>query len=67
MGEKNTVTKRVMCPHCKNEITVKGTPGETISIVCPKCDTQGIFPFPREISAPKTILPKESFAIDAGA
>ena len=30
MGEKNKIEKRVGCPHCQNEITAKGYPGETI-------------------------------------
>jgi len=48
MGDTNQITKKVACPHCKNEITVKGAPGETIEITCPKCRTKGIFAFPRE-------------------
>jgi len=65
MGEENLATKRIMCPHCKNEITIKGTPGETVSVTCPKCDTQGIFPFPKEEPTYTPVAPKESFAIDA--
>jgi len=45
MGEKNIITKRIACPHCKNEIEVQGTLGETIEISCPNCDTNGIFSF----------------------
>jgi len=48
MGNNKTKTKNVACPHCKNEITVHGTSGETIEIICPKCNTKGIFAFPEE-------------------
>ena len=43
-----TITKKVACPHCKNVITINGTGGETIEITCPKCNTKGIFQFPKE-------------------
>ena len=48
MGETNTITKKVTCPHCKNIITVHGTVGETIEITCPQCSTKGIFAFRME-------------------
>jgi len=48
MGDNNSKTKKVSCPHCQNEITVQGVAGETIEIKCPKCNTKGIFAFPRE-------------------
>ncbi len=48
MGDKNIITKKIACPHCKNEITVQGTSGETIEIICPKCNTKGIFTFLEE-------------------
>ena len=45
MGDNNLITKRIACPHCKNEIDVQGTIGETIEITCPKCGSKGIFSF----------------------
>ena len=48
MDDNLIKTKKVACPHCKNEITVHGSPGETIEITCPKCNTKGIFAFPEE-------------------
>lgn len=48
MGDTNTLTKKVACPHCKTVITVHGTAGKTIEITCPKCNTKGIFTFPEE-------------------
>jgi fluoroquinolone transport system ATP-binding protein len=48
MGDDNVISKNVICPHCKNEISVKGSPGQTIEITCPKCNTKGIFAFPGE-------------------
>jgi fluoroquinolone transport system ATP-binding protein len=48
MGNTNLNTKKVACPHCSNEISIQGIPGETIEITCPKCNTKGIFAFPRE-------------------
>jgi len=40
------ITKRVACPHCKNEFDVQGDHGQTIEITCPNCNTKGIFAFP---------------------
>ena len=48
MGDINTLTKKVACPHCKYAIEISGTPGETIEITCSKCNTSGIYSFPRE-------------------
>ena len=45
MGDNDLITKRIACPHCKNQIEVKGKLGDTIEIVCPKCNTKGIFSF----------------------
>lgn len=45
MRDTDTITKKVACPHCKNEISIQGTPGETIEITCSKCNTKGIFAF----------------------
>jgi len=48
MGDINSITKKVACPHCKNVIDVIGNSGETIEIKCSKCNTSGIFSFPKE-------------------
>jgi len=48
MGDISTKTIKVACPHCKDVITVNGTSGETIEITCSKCNTKGIFQFPKE-------------------
>ena len=48
MGDSNIISKKVSCPHCKNILSVQGTPGETIELTCPNCQTAGIFSFPRE-------------------
>ncbi len=48
MGDENMITKKIACSHCKNEITVHGTLGETIEITCPECNTKGIFSFREE-------------------
>jgi len=45
MGDENIITKKIACPSCKNQINVHGTPGETIEITCPECNTKGIFSF----------------------
>ncbi len=39
-------TKTVMCPRCKNKVTVQVNPGEKTYITCPKCNTKGVFTFP---------------------
>ena len=38
--------KTIMCPKCKNKISIQGNPGEKIFITCPKCETKGKFTFP---------------------
>lgn len=39
-------TKTIMCPRCKNKVTVKANPGEKTYITCPKCNTKGAYTFP---------------------
>ena len=46
------VQKNIMCPTCKNKITVNGEPGEKIFINCPKCNTKGKFSFPISTTDP---------------
>ena len=40
--------KNIMCPNCKNKITIEGNFGEKVFITCPKCNTKGVFSFPEE-------------------
>ena len=40
------VQKNIMCPKCKNKISIQGNPGEKIFITCLKCETKGKFTFP---------------------
>lgn len=61
MGEEKIVTKKVSCPHCNQIITVEGYPGETIEIVCPSCETKGIFSFPKQLFS--NIQSDDSYAI----
>jgi fluoroquinolone transport system ATP-binding protein len=61
MGEEKSVSKKVSCPHCDQVITVEGYPGETIEIVCPRCETKGIFSFPKELIS--QIHSDDSYAI----
>ena len=35
------IKKTVSCPKCKTHIDIEGKPGDTIIIICPKCDTKG--------------------------
>jgi ABC-2 type transport system ATP-binding protein len=46
--------KKIMCPNCKNKISVEGNPGEKVNITCAKCDTKGVFTFPQEEIGYKT-------------
>jgi len=62
MGDNNLISKKIACPHCKNEISIQGKPGVTIEISCPKCNTKGIFAFPRE--KPASISTEGRFAIE---
>jgi len=47
-------TKVIMCPKCKNKVTVQVDPGEKTYITCPKCNTKGAFTFPLAKPAAKT-------------
>lgn len=48
------VQKNIMCPNCKNKITIEGKPGEKVYLTCPKCNTNGVFYFPSEGLLSKT-------------
>lgn len=58
-GWKKMVTKTVVCPSCKNRVTVHGDLGERVHIVCPRCKTKGVVSFPEEMD----LKPAESSAI----
>jgi len=64
MGDTNTITKKVACPHCNNEITVQGSEGDTIEIKCPKCNTTGIFAFPQEKPLSKSITGPDAIVVN---
>ena len=49
------VSKTIMCPNCKNQITIEGNPGERKIIACPKCNTRGGFSFPGEGAISKVV------------
>ena len=55
------ITKTVMCPNCKDKITIQGNPGEKVQITCSKCNTKGVFKFPSEVSEK---IPAQSFSIE---
>jgi len=42
------ITKKVVCPRCKNITIVQGNPGERIEIMCSKCNGRGYFRFSEE-------------------
>jgi len=42
------VKKTIMCPKCKNQVTIEGDPGEKVYITCSKCNTKGVFTFPSD-------------------
>ena len=48
------ITKKIMCPKCKNQVTIQGNPGEVTYITCSKCNTKGKFTFPGEKSEKET-------------
>lgn len=54
--------KTVKCPKCKSEITITGEPGEKTQIICPKCNSKGVFTFPVENTELKTTT--DSFTIE---
>jgi ABC-type multidrug transport system ATPase subunit len=40
------VLQTLKCPKCGNTISIEVVPGETTSITCPKCHSQGVFTLP---------------------
>lgn len=56
------ITKTIMCPKCKNQLTIEGNPGEKRYITCSKCNSKGVFTFPSEKPIKKTLT--GSFAIE---
>ena len=56
------ITQTVACPHCKNTMTVRGNPGETINVTCQSCATRGVFRFPNDSVKPVPI--DDSFALN---
>ncbi len=58
------ITKTIMCPHCKNKVTIQGNPGEKTYIICPKCNTKGVFTFPEEKSELKTTTTSFTIEVD---
>ena len=58
------ITRTIMCPHCKNKVTIQGNPGEKTYIICPKCNTKGIFTFPEEKTELKTAAGSFTIEVD---
>jgi len=58
------ITKTIMCPHCKNKVTIQGNPGEKTYVTCPKCNTKGVFTFPEEKSELKTTTTSFTIEVD---
>ncbi|MBN2603448.1 MAG: ABC transporter ATP-binding protein [Candidatus Thermoplasmatota archaeon] len=44
------IEKTIRCPSCKNQLTINGNPGDKIQIICPSCNSKGVFTFPHEES-----------------
>ena len=55
------ITKTLMCPNCKDKITIQGNPGEKVQITCSKCNIKGVFKFPEEVTEQ---VPTQSFSIE---
>lgn len=58
------ITKTIMCPHCKNKITIQGNSGEKTYVTCPKCNKKGVFTFPEEKSELKTTTTSFTIEVD---
>ena len=58
------ITKTIMCPQCKNKVTIQGNPGEKTYITCSKCNTKGVFTFPEEKSELKTTTTSFTIEVD---
>ncbi|EMR73319.1 ABC-type multidrug transport system, ATPase component [Thermoplasmatales archaeon SCGC AB-539-N05] len=58
------ITKTVICPSCKNTVTIQGNSGEKIYITCPKCNAKGRFTFPEEKTELKTTAGSFTIEVD---
>ncbi len=56
------VTKKIVCPSCKNQVAIHGNPGEKVNVSCSKCNKEGIFYFSEEKTDMKTV--KQSNVIE---
>lgn len=52
------VSQVVKCPTCKTTISIAGSPGEKIQLMCPQCQTKGKYTIPAE----KTLEPLDAYA-----
>jgi ABC-2 type transport system ATP-binding protein len=57
------VSKTVMCPNCKNQITIEVSLGEKTIITCPSCGTKGQFTFPMGNEAVRTTDGSETIQV----
>ncbi len=46
---------KIMCPHCKHQFFIQGSPAEKIYVTCPQCKTYGTFTFPAGACDPNKI------------
>ena len=53
---------KIQCPTCKYQMTVQGTPEETIYITCPQCSAYGQYKFP-STQVPREILTKKDIVV----
>ena len=47
-GVNEMSMKSIKCPKCKNVLQINGVPGERVQVNCSKCNTKGVFIFPKE-------------------
>jgi len=56
------VKRTVICPNCKNQVTLQGSSREKIYVTCPNCNQKGVFTFLEDKTDLKTI--NQSYTIE---
>jgi len=58
------VSKKIVCPSCKNQVIIHGKPGEKVNVSCPKCNKEGTFYFSEEKKDVKAVKQPNVIEVD---
>jgi ABC-2 type transport system ATP-binding protein len=49
------INQTLACPKCKHQVSIQGSPGEKVEIVCPNCGNKGEYVFPDQKPREKAV------------